>query len=151
MNVRAMAAAVVMGLAAAAAPAQGNRELQEQVRSTEAAFARTMAERDLQAFAGFLAENTVFFGRDNAPIRGKAQVEAAWRRFFEPAAAPFLWAPETVEVLDAGDLALSSGPVYDPAGERVGTFNSVWRRERDGRWRIVFDKGCPPCAAANPN
>jgi enterochelin esterase family protein len=24
----------------------------------------------------------------------------------------------------------------------VGTFNSIWRREKDGRWKIVFDNGC---------
>ena len=45
-------------------------------------------------------------------------------------------------VLDSGRLGLSSGPVFDPAGERVGTFNSVWRRT-EGEWKIVFDKGCP--------
>jgi ketosteroid isomerase-like protein len=42
-------------------------------------------------------------------------------------------------------LALSSGPVRDASGRRVGTFNSVWRREGDGRWRVVFDKGCRVC------
>ncbi len=30
-------------------------------------------------------------------------------------------------------------------GERIGTFNSVWRLHADGGWRVVFDKGCPPC------
>jgi len=47
-----------------------------------------------------------------------------------------------VEVLDSGDLALSSGPVVSPAGETVGRFNSVWRKDPDGRWLVVFDKGC---------
>jgi predicted secreted Zn-dependent protease len=28
---------------------------------------------------------------------------------------------------------------------RVAKFNSTWRRESDGRWRVVFDVGCPPC------
>jgi len=28
-------------------------------------------------------------------------------------------------------------------GER--TYNSIWRLEPDGKWRIIFDKGCPPC------
>ena len=52
---------------------------------------------------------------------------------------------EVVEVLDSGGLALSSGPVLDAKGEWVGTFQSIWRLEPDGRWRVVFDKGCPPC------
>jgi hypothetical protein len=48
-------------------------------------------------------------------------------------------------VLDSGTLALSTGPVYAPDGQRSGTFNSTWRREKDGRWKIVLDNGCPPC------
>lgn len=42
-------------------------------------------------------------------------------------------------------LALTSGPVLGPRGERIGTFDSVWRREAGGRWRVLFDEGCPPC------
>jgi len=45
-------------------------------------------------------------------------------------------------MLDSGTLALSSGPVKDPQGNVVGIFNSIWRLEADGRWRVVFDKGC---------
>ncbi len=59
--------------------------------------------------------------------------------------APFSWQPEVVEVLASGTLALSSGPVWDPTAKRIGTFNSVWRREPGGQWRVVFDKGCPVC------
>ena len=45
---------------------------------------------------------------------------------------------------DSGTLALSTGPVRDPAGSVVATFTSIWRREA-GRWRIVFDKGNEAC------
>jgi ketosteroid isomerase-like protein len=103
-----------------------------------------MADRDHAAFASFLAEDAVFFGRQGAR-RGKAAVAEEWKPLYQGKDAPFSWAPETVEVLESGGLGLSSGPVFNPAGKRVGTFNSVWRREKDGRWRVVFDKGCPPC------
>ena len=103
-----------------------------------------MADRDHAAFVSFLAEETVFFS-GKGPLRGKKAVADAWKAFYEGAKAPFSWEPDAVEVLDSGRLALSSGPVHDPDGKRVGTFNSVWRREADGQWRIVFDKGCPPC------
>ena len=46
------------------------------------------------------------------------------------------------QVLDSGTLAISSGPVKDPDGNIIGTFNSIWRCRSDGSRRIVFDKGC---------
>ena len=122
----------------------GNENLADEVRQTEIAFAKTMADRDHAAFASFLADQTVFV-HGTQPVRGKALVAEAWKAFYQAKDAPFSWEPEVVQVLDSGTLALSSGPVRDPSGKRVGTFTSVWRREVDGRWRIVFDKGCPPC------
>lgn len=117
--------------------------LAAEVRTAELTFAATMAERDLEAFASHIADEAVFFtGR---VLRGAEEIIAAWSPFFEGDVAPFSWEPEQVEVLDSGTLALSSGPVHDPEGNRIGTFNSVWRLDADGRWRVVFDKGCPPC------
>jgi ketosteroid isomerase-like protein len=130
----------------AGAAAEANLELREQVRQAELAFAKTMADRDHAAFATFVSEEAVFFGRSGAQ-RGKGAVVAAWKGLYEGPQAPFSWAPDTVEVLDSGTLALSSGPVVDPTGVRTGTFQSIWRRESDGSWRVIFDKGadyCPP-------
>lgn len=122
--------------------------LADQVRDAERAFAATMTARDHAGFGAHLAEDAVFFDGDQ-PIRGKAAVQAAWKAFFERSTAPFSWEPETVEVLDSGTLAHSSGPVFDPEGNRVATFNSIWRRDADGVWRVVFDKGCTACACAD--
>ena len=139
-------------LGASVSGAATNAELKEEVRQTETAFAKTMADRDHAGFASFLAADTVFFGR--GVLRGKAAVADAWKGSYQGQAAPFSWAPENVEVLDSGELGFSSGPVFDPAGKRVGTFNSVWRKEKDGKWRIIFDNGCPRCdcdqAKSNP-
>ena len=116
-----------------------------QVREAERGFARTMSVRDYGAFATFIADEAVFFNGQN-PTRGKPAVLAAWKGFFDGAAAPFSWEPEIVEVLASGTLALSSGPVRNAQGQQTATFNSIWRREPDGRWRVVFDKGAPVCA-----
>jgi ketosteroid isomerase-like protein len=129
-------------LGARSAGSQTNEELVAQVRAAEVAFAGAMAKRDLDSFAAHLAEEALFFGAKDV-LRGKAAVVAGWKRFFEGATAPFSWAPQTVEVLASGTLGLTSGPVLDPAGKQIGTFSSIWRREADGRWKVVFDKGCP--------
>ena len=113
----------------------------EEVRQREIAFAQTMADRDHDVFVTFLSPEAVFFNGDT-PIRGAAAVAAAWAPLFEGTQAPFSWYPEVVEVLESGDLALTSGPVRGPGGEVVGRFNSVWRRDARGVWRVIFDKGC---------
>ncbi|MGH7580190.1 MAG: YybH family protein [Gemmatimonadales bacterium] len=131
---------VARGQSVPAAPAV----LVRQVFVAESSFAATMANRDTAAFAAFLAPDAIFFG-EKSVMRGKRAVVDGWRGLFAGPSAPFSWRPETVEVLDSGTLAHSSGPVLDPQGRRIGTFNSVWRRERDGTWLVVFDKGCPIC------
>ena len=123
---------------------EATESLAQEVRAAETAFAKTMANRDLQAFLTYVASDAVFFGHDRTQ-RGVEAVKAAWSPFFKGEKAPFSWKPEVVEVLDTGNLAFSSGPVLDPQGRRVGTFNSVWRREATGKWKVVFDKGCPAC------
>jgi len=145
--------AVAMLQAGAAAPDRS--ALTEQVLKTEGAFAKSMADRDHAAFTSFLAEDTIFLGR--AAMRGKAAVAQAWKGFFEGRKAPFSWRQERVEVNDSGTMALSTGPVFDPDGTQTGNFSSVWRREADGKWKIVFDSGCncvpkerPPAPAATP-
>ena len=109
------------------------------VEARERAFAKTMADRDFEAFLTFVSPEAVFFGED--ALRGKDAIGAAWRGYFDAPQAPFSWAPDTVEVLASGTLALTSGPVRAPSGEVVGRFNSIWRLDPDGVWRVVFDRG----------
>jgi len=120
-------------------------EVRKAVIRAERAFAKSMADRNLKAFASWLSEEAIFFNAQE-PLRGKSAVLLWWSRYFEAAVAPFSWEPDQVEVLPSGTLALSSGPVKDPSGKVVGRFNSIWRLEGSGCWRVVFDKGsgAPP-------
>jgi ketosteroid isomerase-like protein len=139
-----MRIACALLLLAAPMLAETNAELQEQVRRREAAFAKTMADRDHAAFTTFLADEAVFLSNGRA-TRGAAAVAAARKPLYEAKQPPFSWEPEFVEVLDSGTLAMSQGPVRDASGKRIGTFNSVWRREAGGQWKIILDNGCPAC------
>ena len=139
--VRGLAVLVLWAASASGQPDSERHEREAQLRATEQAFAATMAARDLAAFESFLAPEAVFFSGDEA-LRGRAAIVAAWSRFYEGEQAPFSWEPTVAVVLDTGDLGLTSGPVLDPAGNQVGSFNSIWRREADGSWKIVFDRGC---------
>jgi ketosteroid isomerase-like protein len=113
----------------------------QEVFAAESSFAAAFARRDTAAFASFVASEAIFFG-GATPARGRAAVLASWASLLAAPSPPFSWHPETIEVLASGTLALSSGPVLSASGVRTGTFDSIWRKEADGTWRVVFDKGC---------
>jgi ketosteroid isomerase-like protein len=55
-----------------------------------------------------------------------------------------------VVVIGDGTLATSTGPVRAPDGKAVARFRSVWRREPNGGWLIVLDRGEPADAPKPP-
>ncbi len=132
---------VVLSVGSSAGEVAGQTDAAvSQVEAREIAFAKTMADRDFDAFLTFISPEAVFFNGDEA-LRGRDAIARAWEPLFDGPAAPFSWHPDVVQVLESGGLALTSGPVRDPTGAEVGRFNSVWRRDADGQWRVVFDKG----------
>lgn len=135
--------------AAAADPAAAGLSPEERAAAAasllaaESAFADAFARRDRDAFFAAVAPDAVFLAPERALV-GKAEVEAEWGGFFEPAEAPFSWRPVRAEPSPDGALGLTNGPVYDPAGQWIGSFQSIWRRQPDGSWRVIFD-GAPSC------
>ncbi len=132
-------------ITASPAKAADMSSLELEVSRVEQAFANSMADRDFEAFKSFIDDEAVFWGA--GPLRGKQAVWDAWQGYFEETEAPFAWKPETVLVLESGDLALSTGPVWIADGTVTAYYHSTWRKNEQGQWKIIFDKGqryCPP-------
>lgn len=116
------------------------------VRCREIAFSLSVENQDPTAFESFIDADARFVG--GSISRGPVEITAAWSVFFADDGPEMKWRPQYVEVLEDGKLALSRGPyrmtTHDPEGkptEHWGTFNSVWRRQTDGTWKVVFDAG----------
>ena len=118
----------------------------DDVRCHEIGFSLAAEARDADRFRGFVDDDARFVS--SAVVRGPADIVQAWSVFFEADGPSIKWRPQFVEVLEDGDLALTRGPfrvrATDEDGNDVeswGTFNSVWRRQADGSWKVVFDAG----------
>lgn len=121
-------------------------EVIDQVRCREVAFSQSVESRDAERFASFIDADARFIGAGVS--RGVDEVVTAWSPFFEDAGPSIKWRPQYIEVLEDGNLALSRGPYRmltqgedGQVREHWGTFNSVWRRQPDGDWKVVFDAG----------
>jgi len=118
----------------------------DDVRCTEIAFSQSVENHDITAFTSFIDADARFVS--SSVSRGPAEVTEAWSVFFADDGPDIKWRPQTIEVLKDGELALSRGPyrmiTRDAEGkttEHWGTFNSVWRKQADDSWKVVFDAG----------
>jgi len=138
--------AVLLSLFLTAGAALAASDPAAEVKAAETAFAKALADRDLAKFTSFIAEDATFLG--GKPLKGKEAVAKGWSRFFQTRKAPFSWRPETVVTNAAGTMGLSSGPVLDEKGEKFSTYYSIWVKQADGSWKVLFDgPGCPVCPA----
>lgn len=118
------------------------------IMRADADFAKSVADRDKTRFLTFIADVTTFNGGTAGEIHGRDAVMKEWNDFFDPAGPALSWAPTKAEVLGGGDLGYSTGSslvkgknASGVAVERRGQYLTVWRKQPDGAWRVVFDTG----------
>lgn len=118
----------------------------------ELSFARSVAEHDAAAFAIHVAENAAFGASTREPTRGREAIATRWAGMIAGKHVALRWYPTRVTMAPGvDDVAWSSGPslieVLDPkARDRylIGAFHSVWHKDADGVWRVLFDDGVEP-------
>lgn len=157
--------ALVVALALIAAPTWAQEEQVEpmpqlgptecEVWLRELSFARSVAEHDTEAFADHVALEAAFNSGAAVPLRGRAAIVEQWGGLIAGERLKLSWYPTRVTIAGVPDVAASSGPaLYESLAPdadprfRLGAFHSVWHREADGRWRVLFDDGITPRPAS---
>jgi ketosteroid isomerase-like protein len=139
-------------LAVAASPAPQLSADECAVWRREQSFARSVADHDAIAFAGHVAESAAFGASSPQPIRGREAIIKRWSGLIEGKQRRLYWYPTRVTMApDVAGVAWSSGPalfeMLDPAAKDrylIGAFHSVWHKDADGIWRVLFDDGVEP-------
>lgn len=124
---------------------QTAKEQLASLAATERAFARATAELGVRnGFLTFFADDAVAF----QPTLGKAK-ENLMKRPQPPLPLPnlLLWNPETGDAARSGDIGYLTGPSavldrsHNDSVVYSGQYFSVWKRQRDGTWKVFIDVG----------
>lgn len=118
------------------------------VANAELAFAKLASEKGINAaFLANFAEGSLILNPEPTDAR------AHYAKENDPASLG--WRPASVGLSASGDLAYSTGPweyrvTKDAAPIAQGHFLSIWAKQGDGAWKVVFDCGVPHAAQAEP-
>jgi uncharacterized protein (TIGR02246 family) len=124
-----------------------NKAAVDAILKADRDFNQAVANGDLKHFLSFIAEGATFNGGTPSEIRGRDAIAKDWAPFFEKDGPRLTWVPTHGEVLGAGDLGYTVGTSEYrtvAAGQttiRRGQYLTVWRKQTDGVWLIVYDTG----------
>ncbi len=147
---RAVFASIALLPALGLAAEDGLPPAQQELFEAERAFVRLAAEKGFRdSFHAYFADDGIAFNPH--PFRVRVALAG------QPSTPPPMgadWAPVYGDVAAAGDLGWNTGPLVfagrDGQPDRHGMFFSVWKRQRDGSFKVVLDIGSDTPSAVVP-
>ena len=117
----------------------------KEIADTEAAFEAMAAERGIRdAFLAFADDGAVLM-RNNKIFKVHQDADSVFST--NSSNVKLSWSPDFIDVSSAGDLGYTYGgytvSIIDSTGNEVNTssgiFHTVWKRQKDGSWKYVWD------------
>ena len=124
------------------------------LRALEAEFNQATAERGLDGFISYFADGASELENGGGIVTGKANI----RHSLEPwGDVSLTWAPVQADMAASGDLGYTFGNyVLKTKGKEgkpvvaYGKYATVWKKQKDGSWKVVMDMGNASPAPAKP-
>ena len=103
------------------------------------------AAKDVEKCVSFYAADGERFATGSPVIRGIDALRTEWRKYVS-SPGTFQWNTLKVEVSSSGDLAYETGrfvlKTVDRNGQpstTTGKYVCVWKKQRDGKWKVEAD------------
>ena len=118
----------------------------QEIIDAEKRFSDLSAEKgEYEAFLAFASDDAVLKRRSDI-IKGREDMTKWLEEHVSSGNTTLTWKPDFVDVSNSGDLGYTYGKYsflyYDSLGvqqESIGIFHTVWKRQKNGEWKFVYD------------
>jgi len=120
-------------------------EIKNEILQTEKAIEKMTTEKGIaEAFYYFADEKAVIKRENDTLIIGKENIKIYYNKNNKNATVN--WIPDYIDVSDCGTLGYTYGKyvwkIKNKEGlitEYKGIFHTVWKKQKDGNWKYVWD------------
>jgi ketosteroid isomerase-like protein len=124
-----------------------NKVTPDTLRQMEGEFMKAAAEHGSFGYMSYYADDSVELPNGADAIQGKANI-AKGMDFLDDKNNHLIWTPVGADVSASGDLGYTYGTFEfrsiakdgKPVVDR-GKYTSIWKKQRDGTWKVVLDMG----------
>jgi len=119
----------------------------EMLKQLEADFMKAAAEKGSQGYMSYYADDSVEVPNGGPLIQGKTEI-AKGMGFLDDKNNRLLWTPVGADISASGDLGYTYGNYQFHSKNKdgkdtveYGKYTSIWKRQKDGSWKVVLDMG----------
>jgi ketosteroid isomerase-like protein len=125
------------------------------LRQLEGEFMKATAEHGSVGYMSYYADDSVELPNGAPIIQGKVNI-AKTMGFLDEKNNQLTWTPMGADISASGDLGYTFGTFEfrskDKDGNLVvdhGKYTSIWKKQKDGNWKVVLDMGNSNSEAAH--
>jgi len=146
-----LATALVLAACAPAAPSHPDAEaVRASLIAADEAFAAATAAQGLEGWMAAFDSTAIQMEPDQPFSPGIPSIRAAMAPAFADSTFRLTWQPTMAFASAGGDLGYTLGTwqsrYYNAEGKgqvTTGKYVTIWRKQADGSWKVVFDGGNP--------
>ncbi len=143
---RGIASLVLLLVSTGTAIGQKSSKAEDSVRAADAAWLKAYEAKDVDKSVDFLDENASMLAPNTPIATGKTAIAKLIASELALQDSQLRWHPDKAGVARSGELGYTSG-IYDwsfkdKSGKVVsdtGKYLTVWKKQPDGKWKVLFD------------
>ena len=117
------------------------------LKQLEAEFMKAAADKGSEGYMSYYADDSVELPNGGPVIQGKTEI-ALGMGFLDDKNNRLIWTPVGADISASGDLGYTYGAFEFHAKNKdgkaiveYGKYTSIWKRQKDGNWKVVLDMG----------